>query len=474
MLPQLPGRSVTELLRNRSRLNGRTMRRRIPRIVASCCAIKSAPQAAELTSAVADPFSNNSRRRRFTSPAFSSGNRGGVAPGASMRRPASAIIMRTSSAGALYFSVMLFCDGLHDAGSRRGAFHQKRRLTRLIEPIENPLQLIDGAGGIAAIAHEHQLSLLDLVRDKNAERRRDHGGIRKAELTKRLGFGDGALTGNQVYGAHPAVIQDGRMFEVSQEQMIHSFPRLGYGERACHSATDDENFLILQRQERSGAVALHNGSPVSKSCDETQFHLLLPPAEIQAAPVQRVSDVGGSSACFADATVNQRGHQFPNGLAAEADDLLAIAARRAGEGMMMGHVLAEPLVPRPVRAFSQRRQGSQLQDPELARSGSIGFQEFGMADPDFSIVFGPARVPVVKRDDDIGLTDLGKTYIPNVAFLSRSFLVNPDFKQLLIQQILLLDVGLEILAKLGQQLVCIAFIGKLLVAPAGDHDPNVA
>src|SRR5271170_263739 len=140
--------------------------------------------------------------------------------------------------------------------------------------------------------------------------------------------------------------------------------------------------------------------------------------------------------------------------------------------MVMGHVLAEPLIPHPVRAFSQRRQGSQLENSELARSGSIGFQELGMADPELSIAFGPARVPVVKRDDDIGLTDLGKAYIPNVAFLGWSFLVNPDFKQLLIQQILLLEVALEILAELGEQFVCIPFVGKLLVAPARDHDSN--
>ena len=47
--PQSPGRSITELSRNRSGANGSTTRRRSPRASAAASARRSAPQAAEQT-----------------------------------------------------------------------------------------------------------------------------------------------------------------------------------------------------------------------------------------------------------------------------------------------------------------------------------------------------------------------------------------------------------------------------------------
>jgi hypothetical protein len=48
--PQSPGRSVTEVIRNRSAAKGKTIRRRRPSRSAGRAATRSAPQAAEQTS----------------------------------------------------------------------------------------------------------------------------------------------------------------------------------------------------------------------------------------------------------------------------------------------------------------------------------------------------------------------------------------------------------------------------------------
>ena len=90
--PHVPGLSVTDVRRKIRAGKGRTMRRRIPILSASSSAMRSAPQAAEATTAAARSTRNSSAIRARTSGTESRGKRGGLVPGVSMRRPARAIM----------------------------------------------------------------------------------------------------------------------------------------------------------------------------------------------------------------------------------------------------------------------------------------------------------------------------------------------------------------------------------------------
>jgi hypothetical protein len=61
--PSAPGRSMTEVSRNRAGGNGRTMRPRTPSRSASTSAVRSAPQAAEQTIATVCSARSNSFSR---------------------------------------------------------------------------------------------------------------------------------------------------------------------------------------------------------------------------------------------------------------------------------------------------------------------------------------------------------------------------------------------------------------------------
>ncbi len=90
--PHSPGLSVTDVCRNSSGANGKTTRLRKRRSAADERARRSAPQAAEVTSAMALWRTSVSSMRRRVSRTADDGNRGTVASHGSMRRPAAATI----------------------------------------------------------------------------------------------------------------------------------------------------------------------------------------------------------------------------------------------------------------------------------------------------------------------------------------------------------------------------------------------